>query len=42
MKNTNGDFGSIIADSNTEGTTVITISKSDGASEIRCTWMKAG
>lgn len=35
LKDTDGDFGSIIANGNTEGPTTVTIKKSDGAFETR-------
>jgi hypothetical protein len=41
LKDTDGDFDSIIANGNTEGPAVVTISKTDGAFETRCTWTKA-
>jgi hypothetical protein len=42
LKDTDGDFDSIITNGNAEGPTVVTISKADGAFETRCTWTKAG
>jgi hypothetical protein len=42
LKNTDGDFDSIITNGNAEGPTTVTISKTDGAFETRCTWTKSG
>ena len=42
LKNTEGDFDSIITNGNTEGPAVVTIRQDDGAFETRCTWTKSG
>ena len=41
LRNTNGDFDSIITNGNAQGPTTITISTSDAAFETSCTWTKA-
>lgn len=43
LKNTDGDFDSIIANGNAGGKTTVTIGKTDGAFQLRgggCTWTK--
>lgn len=42
LKDTSGDFESIITNSNAQGPTTVTISKNDGAFDTRCAWTKAG
>lgn len=42
LKNTDGDFDSIITNGNAQGPTTVTISKTDGAFETTCeSWTKA-